>query len=155
MRREAASCGVSASTVWALPCSRILRTAPLAHDRMASLRVVTGAAEQSALKEVFMSTPMVCIEYEGRIHSPFTGQPAETEDGPNEADPSLLFVHYGNVGEYAYISPRLEEVLKEQLSEDTDPEELAGLVDLQGALVVRVDEGWNGVNHYGFAPAEE
>ena len=39
-----------------------------------------------------MSAQRLPFAYEGRIFSPFTGAPAETQDGPNEKDASLLFV---------------------------------------------------------------
>jgi hypothetical protein len=38
-----------------------------------------------------MPLPTVEFAYEGTIHSPFSGLPADSEEGPNENDPTLLF----------------------------------------------------------------
>lgn len=91
------------------------------------------------------------------VCSPFTDQPAEIEDRPNEADPSLLFIYYGSAGIYAYVSEYLKEhpsLLDIGSPDDLDiePEDLARRIDIDGASVYEVDCGWNGVNFYGFRP---
>lgn len=54
-----------------------------------------------------MPLSTVNLRYVGQVHSPFSGLPAELNDeGPNQADPTLLFVYYGMVGEWGYVSPR-------------------------------------------------
>lgn len=100
-----------------------------------------------------MPLPTVEIAYLGMIHSPFSGQPAEPDDEPNEKDPTLLFAYYGDAGVYGYISPRLLNVLEDD-GEETDPVNLAQGLQIDGGLVMRVDTDWNGVNYYGFAPEE-
>ena len=97
-----------------------------------------------------MSAQRLSFAYEGRIFSPFTGAPAETQDGPNEKDASLLFVYYGNAG-YGYVSKRLKDAVTGDV-EDMEPTELAARSNLPAAIVLEVDAGWNGTNYYGFAP---
>ena len=67
-----------------------------------------------------MSAQRVSFAYKGRIFSPFTGAPADTQDGPNEKDASLLFVYYGNAG-YGYVSKRLKDAVTRP-----DPQATAG-----------------------------
>jgi hypothetical protein len=100
-----------------------------------------------------MPLPTVEFAYLGMIHSPFSGLPAESDDDPNEDDPTLLFAYYGNAGLYGYISPRLRDVLKDD-GDDTDPLELAQDLQIDGGLMLTVDTDWNGLNYYGFAPAD-
>lgn len=87
---------------------------------------------------------------EYKIFSPFTGQLVCDEDGEiNESDPTLLFVYYGNAADFAYCSDRF----KESLGEDCSPfdiEEACKSSNLPNALVIEVDNGWNGINFYGF-----
>jgi hypothetical protein len=100
-----------------------------------------------------MPLPTIKFAYLGTIHSPFSGLPADLEEGPNEDDPTLLFAYYGDAGLYAYTSPRLLDVLDDDLDE-TDPLDLAHGLQIDGGLVLTVDTDWSGVNYYGFAPTE-
>ncbi|EME66615.1 hypothetical protein G352_03996 [Rhodococcus ruber BKS 20-38] len=43
-----------------------------------------------------MPLPEIKFNYLGTIHSPFSGEAAETEDGPNDGHSTLLFVYYGD-----------------------------------------------------------
>ena len=98
-----------------------------------------------------MATETIRIEYLHIVHSPFSGLPADGEDGPNENDRTLLFVNYGDAGMYAYISERVRALLPDV--EDTDPEELVAQLAIKNAVFFVVDTGWNGINTYAFAPA--
>ena len=102
-----------------------------------------------------MAMDIVRTETEEQVYSPFTGQPAEGLDGPNTSDPSLLFIHYGNSGEYAYIADRVREAVAGagvRNVEDLDPRKLAARIDVPGGFVLKIDGAWNGVNSYEFAP---
>jgi hypothetical protein len=100
-----------------------------------------------------MAIPIIEIHCLETIHSPFSGLPAEDEDGPNEADPTLLFNYYGMAGEYGWISPRWSAVLPQD-DEEVHPTDLAESLDIDGSFLLVVDTDWNGVNCYGFAPEE-
>jgi hypothetical protein len=105
-----------------------------------------------------MAMPVVSIRYENPpayIYSPFSGLPAVTEeDGENKDDPTLLFTWVGNAGVYGYISLRLQDLLDQNLEdiEDINIDDLPSLLNIDGGLILAVDEGFNGVNYYGFAP---
>ena len=99
-----------------------------------------------------MPLPIIEFKYLGNVHSPFSGLPAESDDGPNEADPTLLFIYYGSISDYAFLGHRINNDLAEQV-EDLEPVDLAEALRIEGGLVFVVDTGWNGVNYYGFAPA--
>lgn len=100
-----------------------------------------------------MPVPTIEFRYLGAVYSPFSGLPADSEDGPNETDPTLLFTYYGDAGEYGFISPRLGNDLAEQAA-DLEPLDLAEALQIEGVLVMVVDTDWNGVNYYGFAPTD-
>jgi hypothetical protein len=101
-----------------------------------------------------MPLPTVEFAYEGTIYSPFSGLPADSEEeGPNENDPTLLFTYYGGASTYGYVSPRLANILEDEW-EDEHPLDIAPGLHIEGGLIVSVDASWNGVNCYGFAPAE-
>lgn len=104
-----------------------------------------------------MPLPITNVHYLGTVHSPFSGQAADTEDGSNTSDTTLLFVHYGDATIWDYISPRVLDQLPDDAGdpEDLDPEGLAALLDIDGGMVMVVDTDRNGVNHYGFAPGED
>ena len=53
---------------------------------------------------------------------------------------------------YAYISPRLRKTIDINDDNPIDPVELAQKIDINGAFILDVNNGWNGVNFYGFAP---
>ena len=102
-----------------------------------------------------MALPTVEMNYPGQIYSPFSGRPADTDDGANRDDPTLLFVYYGNAGIWEYVSPRLAPDLEEDRDElELDPIELTELLEADSGLTMVVDTGWNGLNYYGFAPAD-
>ncbi|MYV31215.1 hypothetical protein [Rhodococcus sp. JT-3] len=98
-----------------------------------------------------MPLPVIEFSYLGTVYSPFSGQEAETESGPNEGDPTLLFTYYGAVADWAYISPLVVERLSEDPN-DLEPKDLAERLDIKGGLIMVVDTDWNGINYYGFAP---
>jgi hypothetical protein len=106
-----------------------------------------------------MAAVVVRFEYEGEtLYSPFSGKRTESGSGPNKRDKTLLFVHYGDCGEYGYISRRVREALKPGTKGDPEalaPVALARKLDLPFVLVFEVDAGWNGVNTYAFAPTDE
>ena len=70
-----------------------------------------------------MAMPVVSIRYENPrayIYSPFSGLPAVSEkdyDGGNKDDPTLLFTWFGNVGQYGYLSPRLQDFLGQNVED--------------------------------------
>ena len=101
-----------------------------------------------------MTVPIIEIHYLETIHSPFTGLPAEDESGPNEADPTLLFTHYGMVGDYGWVSPRWSAVLPDAEDAETYPTALAESLNIDGGFILVVDTDWNGINCYGFAPED-
>jgi len=99
-----------------------------------------------------MPIPIVRVHYRDQIFSPFSGQPADSKEGPNKNDPTLLFVYYGNSGIYAYTSQRLRYSMSEDI-EYLDAENLHSSINIDGGLVMEVETD-NGVNYFGFAPAE-
>ena len=98
-----------------------------------------------------MELPTIQTRTEGPIYSPFSGQLAETEDGPNEKDPTLLFVHHGNADLFGYVKPEILEQLGAKMDE-LSLEEFSERFFRDGAFVIEVDAGWNGINSYGFVP---
>jgi len=103
-----------------------------------------------------MALPTIGVHYLGTVYSPFSGQAADSDDGANTGDPTLLFVYYGGATVWGYISPRVTEQVPTEAGdpEDLDPDELFALLEIDGAMVMVVDTDWNGVNYYGFAPVE-
>ena len=103
--------------------------------------------------------PRVKIEcHEDAIYSPFSGQRVDGPNGINDNDPTVLFVHYGNAGEYGFLSDQLREALTVAgvgKVEDLSPDEIGEKLDVDSAFVLVVDAGWNGVNTYGFAHASD
>ena len=99
-----------------------------------------------------MPVPVIRIHCHDQIYSPFSGQPADGKDGPNKKDPTLLFVYYGNDGIYAHVSERLKYSLTEDI-EYLDAEDIHKSIEIDGGLVMEVETD-NGINYYGFAPAE-
>ena len=57
------------------------------------------------------------------------------------------------MGDYAYVSERLQNLVDEDV-EGIDIETLYSVLTIDGGLILEVDNDWNGVNFYGFAPAE-
>jgi hypothetical protein len=92
----------------------------------------------------------------GQIYCPFSGEPVD-KDGEINPLPSLLFVHYGDAGLYAYSSPCFLELVRQAGLEcegevpSDPPETIAPAIETTNAFVLEVDTGWNGVNAYGFA----
>ena len=93
------------------------------------------------------------IKSENQIYSPFSGLPAHGEDGPNEEDPTLLFVYYGDAGLYGYVSEHLQSIIGNDV-EETLVEDMHSVVSDDGGFILEVDAGWNGVNTYGFKPVD-
>lgn len=98
-----------------------------------------------------MSLPVANIHCLQQIYSPFSGLPVDGKDGPNESDPTLLFVFYGDAAIYAYVSSRLQNVSDGDV-EEIEIEKLSSTLSVDGGLILKVDTDWNGVNYYGFAP---
>ena len=84
------------------------------------------------------------------IYSPFSGEPAIVPDKHeiNEQDESLLFVFFGDVGHFVYVSPIVNRCL-ENGSDDEDTYSVEGVIQALGD-VDGVNNGWNGVNYYAF-----
>lgn len=104
-----------------------------------------------------MPVAKVRIEYEApsALFSPFSGRPAEGDRGPNTRDKTLLFIYYGDAGEYGHIGKRAVEILTQagvKNIESLSPGALARRLNLPSTLLLEVDAGWNGVNYYAFAP---
>jgi hypothetical protein len=108
-----------------------------------------GVEENQQLEVDTMAVSLARTHHLGQVYSPFSGQPADGDDGPNEGDPTLLFVSYG--GEFAYVSDRLK-ALVDVVAENVDMADLTDVLTIDGGLILEVDTDWNGVNHYGFAP---
>jgi len=102
---------------------------------------------------------VVGVEYQEQIFSPFSGKPADGEEGPNEKDESLQWIYYGDAGLFGYVSPIFASMAKaagvSSVEEIGDPEDLIAKVALPNSLVFKVDTGWNGTNYYCFAAAEQ
>lgn len=103
-----------------------------------------------------MEIPLIETASKHQIFSPFSGQAADGEDGPNDKDPTLLFVYYGDASLYAYVADSILRKLgcDHADSVEDSPEAIAARLDVSGGLALKVDTGWNGVNVYGFAPAD-
>jgi hypothetical protein len=103
-----------------------------------------------------MPIQVVSVEAEvQQIHSPFSGVVADGEE--LGSDDTLLFVHYGDAGEYGHLSERAKQAAAAaglSDSEGLSPEEVLAAIDVPGAFALRIDTGWNGVNMYAFAPAQ-
>ena len=100
-----------------------------------------------------MPIPVVRVHCRDQIYSPFSGVSAESKDGSYKKDPTLLFVYHGDAGIYAYVSERLRNLMNEDI-EYLDAEALHRHIDVDGGLVMEVETDVNGVNYYGFAPAD-
>jgi hypothetical protein len=104
-----------------------------------------------------MPIPVVKFDFEGEtIYSPFTGGLAYNED--QVADPSLLFFHMGQIGDYGFLSDTLKTAATAAGISDLerqDPMELLTKLDIPGAVAFHVNGGWNGMSTYCFAPIED
>ena len=98
-----------------------------------------------------MPVPVARVHCRDPIFSPFSGEPAEVDGGPNKEDATLLFVYHGDPGFYSYVSERLKFAMNEDI-EYLEPENLHSAVDIDGGLIIEV-EADSMVNYYGFAPA--
>lgn len=106
-----------------------------------------------------MPLPVIQFGYLGTIYSPFSGLSSESEDGPNEGDPTLLFTYHGDGSIYGLINPRLAKALPDELAQqdldlELEPTELAEVLHIDGGLIMVVDTDWSGINYYGFAPVD-
>ena len=60
-----------------------------------------------------MPTERIRTRFEGEfIYSPLTGSPADSGDETTSPDSSVLFVHYGDAGEYVYIAEAVRDKLR-------------------------------------------
>lgn len=101
-----------------------------------------------------MAMPAIRFRYVGQVHSPFSGQPTELNgEAPNEADPTLLFVYYGDADAWDHVSPRLPNEVT-RLVDNIGPDELAESLDVDGAVMFIVDADWSGISYYAFAPED-
>ena len=98
-----------------------------------------------------MPVPVARVHCLDPIFSPFSGEPAQTEDGPNNEDSTLLFIYHGDSGFYTYVSERLKYAMNEDI-EYLEPENLHAAIDIDGGLILEVEVDIT-VNYYGFAPA--
>jgi len=84
------------------------------------------------------------------IFSPYTGKCVVDKDGEiNENDDSLLFVYAGMAGDYAYISDKLRDIVDEDI-ESINIEDLPSKIEANEGTLLEVDNGFNGINFYGF-----
>lgn len=101
-----------------------------------------------------MPLPVIEVGDVGTIYSPFSGQPADSdEEGPNGADPTLLFIYYGSGSVWGFVNARLAKELPVD-EDDVEPEDLQEKLEVESGILIIVNTGWNGINYYGFAPAE-
>ena len=89
-------------------------------------------------------------DFPGPIFCPFTGARADGPCGPNLH--VAWFVECGNVGLFETNDGRLRSLMDDLLEEDLGIDELATRLDVEGAFILRIDRGWNGVDTYGFRP---
>lgn len=99
-----------------------------------------------------MPVAVIHMEYEGPLFSPFSGIRVDAEDA--ESDGTLLFMFFGDSGEYGHISRELAELAKARgiSVSDEEPEVLLRKLEIPGAIAIVIDAGWNGINTYCFAP---
>jgi len=106
-----------------------------------------------------MTIGMIKTKYVGEsIFSPYTGEAIDGPNGPNESDPSLLFIYYGDAGVYAYISKATKKNLESKGivdAEELEPKDLIANLDIETAFSLEVDSGWNGINYYGFVSNQQ
>ncbi len=104
-----------------------------------------------------MAIPVVSIKFEGeKLYSPFSGQAVQDDGEWNESDDTFLFSFLGTPGLFGHVSSRLHEALgtkDEHDLEDMEPNEIAKKLAIDGAFMLEIDAGWNGINYYSFAPA--
>jgi hypothetical protein len=94
--------------------------------------------------------------YEGPIYSPFSGQPAEDEEGPNFEDETLQWIYCGDAGSSPHVGSAVLMALgvgDESEASDLGVEVMLKAAKKAGCLILEVDMGWNGVNLYGFRPS--
>ncbi|KJF84488.1 hypothetical protein C9J21_18850 [Photobacterium phosphoreum] len=74
-----------------------------------------------------------------------------------ENDPTCLFTYIGGAGEWGYISPRVEAILKnlDLNIEDIEPKIISKMLTIDGGVVFECNDGWNGTIWFAFAPALE
>ncbi len=104
-----------------------------------------------------MPIPIVDIETDGvqRFFCPFTGEAVESAEDGVRFIPTLLFVYYGAASiietENKIVTKLVKKYEESEIEED-QVDWIASKLDVEGAFVLRVDTGWNGVNAYGFMP---
>ena len=95
------------------------------------------------------------VAYDGTIYSPFSGQPADGEEGPNVEDETVQWIYYGNAATSAHVGGRVLAVLGNIGEDEASQIDFVVVMDAAkkaGCLVLEVDTGWNGLNWYGFVP---
>ena len=100
-----------------------------------------------------MSIPIVRVHSRDQIFSPYSGLSADGKDGPNIKDSTLLFVYHHDPGFYTYVSERLKYAMNEDM-ESFSPEALHTHIHIDGGLIFEVETDIQGLDYYGFAPAE-
>tara|TARA_B100000795_G_scaffold18067_1_gene12015 strand:+ start:511 stop:822 length:312 start_codon:yes stop_codon:yes gene_type:complete len=86
------------------------------------------------------------------VFSPYTGNCVTGKDGEIiETDKSLLFVYSGMDGSYAYVSKQLKGLINVDIEiENIDILDLESKISHIEGTLIEVDNGWNGINYYGF-----
>ena len=106
-----------------------------------------------------MAIPLLRFAYEGQaLFSPFSGKPLLDQAEEYSGDDTLLFFFVGDVNEYAYLSPKVEQLLTQagakQPSSEMEPAEILKALAIPSAIAFEVDSGWNGVNTIAWAPSD-
>jgi hypothetical protein len=95
------------------------------------------------------------VAYEGPVYSPFSGQPAEDEEGPNFEDETLQWIYCGDAGSSSHVGNTLLTALGNIGEDEASQIDFVVVMEAArkaGCLVLEVDTGWNGLNWYGFLP---
>ncbi len=131
----------------------------MANSKKRPARTSSKPARKPAARNEPVSTKGVAtgaiarITYDGTLFSPFSGQPVDSGEGPNEADETLLFAHYGGANEYGYISIRALSGRPASTVDGLSPRSLCKKLGLHRAVLLEVDAGFEGINTYAFQPA--
>ena len=93
--------------------------------------------------------PVIELSNITKLYSPFSGQLAEKEGEPNTNDHSLLFIYIGDVDEFSFINNRFTEYTH---NIESDIDEKIQQLEIEGLTVFKVNNDWNGIVYYAFAP---
>ena len=104
-----------------------------------------------------MAIPVLKLPLEAEnVYSPLSGKPAYGKNGPNTRDPDLLFVFHGGANEGGYLSKRVVSALATAGKDPSElsPETVCRRLNLPGAVCLKIDTGWNGVDWVAWAKPE-